>query len=591
MTFSKKHTIIPLTVILVCIFARGFFLYYMNAYPLASLCKELTIDTLQNNPFELHFNIAHPEEMGFENISTDLIPYNAQTYRTGNAWSVYKEKIQAITSDSLNQDDLLLYRLLQRHIDLQAQSEAFPYYENPLSLSGGVHNQMPILLSEYTLRSKSDIENYFKLLIQIPAYLDGIAQYALDQEKNGIFQYSGAISQVRSQCLSLFPDTLLDQNRHFLQTGFRAQLDTLTSKGILTNKEADDYMMRHTLLLKTKIVPAYHALAQKMQALKGCPEPKGLSRLPKGKEYYNLLLAASTGSGRSIPEIKDLLFDRYDFLYQAIRALPSSDIQMPKDFINLGSYKDMLAHLHQSSQTHFPSLETINEDTMQHVTLKKTDGILAEMSAPAFYLTPPIDAGNEHVIYINPTADRDPLSMYTTLAHEGFPGHLYQTTYSQNALTKAGAPLLRHLVYYGGFTEGWAVYAELYSYDFLTDFYGSPYKEYFSSIRYNRELQLCICSILDILIHYDGKTLAETEEILQMLGLNASNTETIYQTICDAPANYPKYYVGYLEILDLKETAEVLWKENYSDYAFHQWLLETGGGDFETLQLLLTEKD
>ena len=563
----------------------------MSAYPLASLCKDLTIDTLQNNPFELHFSIAYPEEMGFENISTDLIPYQADTYRTGNSLSVYQDRLAEISEESLNQEDLFLYRLLNRHINLQVQSENFPYYENPLSLSGGVHNQLPILLSEYALRNKTDIENYFKLLTQIPSYLNGIAQYAIDQEKNGILQYTGAVSEVRSQCLALFPEDLLEQNRHFLQTGFRDRLDTLIKENILTEKEADDYMLRHTLLLRSKIAPAYHTLAENLQTLKGSPEPKGLNSLPKGKEYYSLLLAANTGSARSIPEIKAMLFERYDYLYQSLRTLAVSDLKSPTDFSGIGSCKDMLSHLYESSQTYFPPLESINKDTMQYITLKKTDGILAKMSAPAFYLTPPIDAGNEHVIYINPTANQEPVSLYTTLAHEGFPGHLYQTAYSQAALTTAGVPLIRHLLYYGGFTEGWAVYAELYSYDFLTDLYGSSYKDYFTAIRYNRELQLCICSILDILIHYDGKTQAETAEILQMLGLNTTNVDALYQTICDAPANYPKYYVGYLEILDLKEIAKALWEDTYSDYAFHQWLLETGGGDFEALRLLLTGTD
>ncbi len=108
MTFSKKHTVIPLTVILVCIFARGFFLYYMSAYPLASLCKELTEDTLQNNPFELHFSIAYPEDLGFENISTDLVPYQAKNYKPSNSWSAYKEKISDISSENLKQEDLFL---------------------------------------------------------------------------------------------------------------------------------------------------------------------------------------------------------------------------------------------------------------------------------------------------------------------------------------------------------------------------------------------------------------------------------------------------------------------------------------------------
>ena len=52
---------------------------------------------------------------------------------------------------------------------------------------------------------------------------------------------------------------------------------------------------------------------------------------------------------------------------------------------------------------------------------------MKEYLSPAFYLTPPMDTGTPNVIYINPAASYQGLELFTTLAHEGFPGHLYQT--------------------------------------------------------------------------------------------------------------------------------------------------------------------
>ena len=108
--------------------------------------------------------------------------------------------------------------------------------------------------------------------------------------------------------------------------------------------------------------------------------------------------------------------------------------------------------------------------------------------------------------------------------------------------------------------------------------------------RYNREIQLWLCSILDIYIHYDGASLQDIRDLLAALGLNSASAESIYSAICDSPANYPKYYVGYLEILELKNTAKELWGTRYSDFEFHKWLLETGGGDFTSLTWKLTQK-
>ena len=590
MTFSKKHTAIPLSIIILCIVARGFFLYYMNTFPLASICKELTMDTLENNPLELHYSIAYPEEMGLENISQDLIPYNADFYNSAeNLWTGHRDALSAIRPDNLNRENLFLYNLLNRYVNIQVKSMEFPYYENPLSCSGGVHSQLPILLSEYALRDKEDIENYFTLLSQIPAYLEGIALYAADREANGITEYERNISEVRTQCLTLFPEATLANNSHFLQVSFHNRLQELVEENVLAEDEAADYELRNTSILSDQIAPAYVTLAASLGNLQGSSQLTGLGSLPKGKEYYELLLAANTGSDRTVSEIQSLLYDRYDYLYEKYTDLLSKNTYVQNWDFPFKTHSEMLTHLYESATEEFPSLSLLNEDATQRVELKTVNGTLASMSAPAFYMTPPIDANDEHTIYINPESEMEPLDLYTTLAHEGFPGHLYQTVYSQTSLTLTHAPLIRQLLYYGGFTEGWAVYAELYSYNFLLDSCETKLQDTLLLNRYNREIQLCLCSILDIFIHYEGASQEDVELLLTNLGLNSSSAGPIYKAICDAPANYPKYYVGYLEILNLKNTAKELWGENYSDYAFHQWLLETGGGDFKSLGALLED--
>lgn len=546
------------------------------------------MDMLENNPLELHYSIAYPEEMGLEDISADLTPYNAEFYASANTvWAPHKETLSGIATASLNNEDMFLYNLLDHYVNLQLKSLEFPYYENPLSCSGGVHSQLPILLSEYALRNKDDIENYFTLLSQIPAYLEGIALYANDREVNGILQYDRSISEVRTQCLTLFPKTALENNNHFLQSSFHERLQTLVKENILTEAEAKDYELRNTSFLTNQLAPAYEALASSLGNLQGTNELTGLSSLPKGKEYYELLLAGNTGSDRTVQEIQSLLYERYDQLYDAYASLLAQNTSVQNWSFPFETHSDMITHLYNSAQNNFPPLSLLKENTTQQIELKKVDGILASMSAPAFYMTPPIDANDEHTIYINPQAEMEPLDLYTTLAHEGFPGHLYQTAYSQTSLTQSGAPLIRQLLYYGGFTEGWAVYAELYSYDFLIQTCEEALHDTLILNRINREIQLCLCSILDIFIHYEGATLADVEMLLTNLGLNSSGAASVYEAICDAPANYPKYYVGYLEILDLKNTAKELWDDDFSDYEFHKWILETGGGDFSSLKKLL----
>jgi len=64
----------------------------------------------------------------------------------------------------------------------------------------------------------------------------------------------------------------------------------------------------------------------------------------------------------------------------------------------------------------------------------------------------------------------------------------------------------------------------------------------------------------------------------------------VYEYIVEEPCNYSKYYWGYMEILSLKETAKKHMGEYYSDYAFHQFFLESGPSDFDSLKNKLKEE-
>lgn len=592
MTFSKKHTAIPLSLILICIIARGFLIYYMSIAPLGAFCKELAMECLTDNPFELHYTIAYPEEMGLEHLPNHLIPFDESSYMKGEKiWQERAEALANISPSHLNKKNAFLHDLLTRYVSLQLDSMKFPYYENPLSCSGGIHSQLPILLSEYAFRTKQDVENYFLLLSQIPAYLDGIADYMKIRERNGLSVYVGTLEEIKNQCLELFPESQLKNNTHFLQVGFKERVQELVRNEIITSKEAADYETRNTSLLNTKIMPAYHSLAASIDYLKGSSTLSGLASYPKGKDYYSLLLSANTGSDKTVKDMQSMLYKRYDILYKQYTSLLKQETAMQNWTFPIEGHSEMLKHLYNTAQKDFPALSTITEDSSQTVRLKNVNGILSDMSAPAFYMTPPIDSNAEHTIYINPDADMGALDLYTTLAHEGFPGHLYQTVYSQTALNMNHEPLIRQLLYYGGFTEGWAVYAELYSYDYAASSCEADLHDTLELTRLNREIQLCLCSILDLYIHYDGASLQDVEKLLKTLGLSTSSAESIFTAICDAPANYPKYYVGYLEILNLKDAAMELWGKDYSDYTFHEWLLTSGPGDFGSLKAKLTHKN
>ena len=249
--------------------------------------------------------------------------------------------------------------------------------------------------------------------------------------------------------------------------------------------------------------------------------------------------------------------------------------------------QDILQSLKTAMAEDFPALP----DTC--ITQVKTvASSLESYTAPAFYLTPPVDAYQDNVIYINESQVLPGLDNYTTLAHEGFPGHLYQNMYSSCHLASIPDSHLRSILWYGGYLEGWAIYTEFLSYDYaaqlLEDGGDSDAAAICRISKHNRSFLLALYALMDMKIHYEGALEPEIATLLSSIGITDGEViHEIYSYIVEEPTNYMKYYLGYLEILEIKKQAQSLWGETYSDYRFHKFLLEFGPADFDTLSLAL----
>lgn len=170
----------------------------------------------------------------------------------------------------------------------------------------------------------------------------------------------------------------------------------------------------------------------------------------------------------------------------------------------------------------------------------------------------------------------DNLTLFTTLAHEGYPGHLYQTVY----YSATNPDSIRSLLSFGGYTEGWATYSEMLSYYFapLSD-------EQATLMQRNSSVILGLYALADMGIHYDGWTLLDTVSFFRDYGIQDTKTiEEIYNLIIADPGNYLKYYIGYVEFLELKKKAIEKWGDDFSQERFHKAILETGPAPFDILE-------
>lgn len=561
-------------------------------------CDQLFREEMLANTLNMHYTIANPQNYGIYDYEA-ILPCYTSGNREENAAAItkYLTLFESLDASKLSEEDAYTLNMLISYLNTSLKLNQFAYYEEPLSPSSGMQSQLPILLAEYTFRSKQDVEDYLKLLDQTDEYFASLLTYEQEKAAANMLMAASSLEDVIEQCDTILTSEALESGTHFLQTTFQERLSALCTSGILSQKEMHSYIQQNNRLLSTVMLPAYKALGDGLLVLQNDNiKLWGLASKPQGKEYYEALLLSETGSNRSIEEIKQLLTTQLDAEFeQLISLLAKCDEEhlthvqesMTETF-PVSEADEMLNSLITCMAGSFPTLAETTA-TQPAVRIKSVSKNLEDYCAPAFYLTPPLDDTDSNVIYINHKNSPDGLELFTTLAHEGYPGHMYQSVYSNNRLAKQDSGTIRQLLWYGGYMEGWALYVEFLSYDYATQLMEKAghtnHAEYILIEKHSRNLQLCLYSLLDIMIHYENTPYNQVHKTLSGFGITSpSSTAAIYEYIVEEPTNYLKYYLGYLEILELQKQSNALWGDSYTVYDFHKFMLDYGPADFTTLQ-------
>lgn len=570
------------------------FTYKKDEKRFTNITSRLFIEEMAGSTLNMHYTIAYPADFGIYDYRPALPGYSADGSLQGQiTLENTLAALRSIHTEKLEPSDAFLCRLLTRYLENSLNLRNFSYYSEPLSPTSGMQTQLPILLAEYAFRSKRDVEDYLALLDQTDEYFASLLVYEREKADTDLFMTAAALKNVREQCDTIVTKQSLEEGAHFLQTTFAERIQTLLEDGTVTEAEAQKYLDTNDRLLKTVVLPAYVALGDGLLLLEDeSVSLTGLAAAPQGQEYYEALLISETGSYRPIPEIQELLTARFTTEYDAISRLLDEHPDVAQRYRDNGAISfpytnaaQMLTDLQGRMQGSFPAIpgETVS------VTVKPVSESLEDYTAPAFYLTAPLDDTADNVIYINRQKTLTDLELYTTLAHEGYPGHLYQTVYGNRRSLARGDRAAKELLWYGGYLEGWAVYVEFLSYDYASALLQESNLAQDALLvqieKHNRSLQLCLYSLLDIMIHYDNASFNKVAKVLEGFGIqDSASAKAIYSYIAHEPCNYLKYYLGYLEILALQENAKTLWGDSYTDYSFHCFYLDNGPADFLSLQ-------
>ena len=530
------------------------------------------------NTVTLHFKLSNPSAYGIKapvsptygDLSSDTLKKNCSRSKE------LLQKLYTFPTSSLTKKQKLTWQIFQDYLNESIMNEKYILYSSPLG-TNGLQSEIPVTLSEYRLDNEKDIKDYLSLVNQVPELFTQILDFEQERRNAGIISPSFVISDTIDQIDQFLNAS--EENNPLIQS-FEERLAEVES---LSKDQKASYIANNRLLVTDKVLPAYKSLKTSLQAYtndsKNTSSKERLCEYKNGQDYYKFLLMSNVGTDFSPEDCITILESQLKNTVKDISSLTAKNKDLYTEYLSavpaLSAPKEIMNTLKNDSLVEFPEIKNIS------CQLKNVPDALSGTSACAFYLVPPIDSTKDNIIYINKSRV-DSNELFSTLAHEGYPGHLYQTNYF---LTTNPSPL-RTFLHCAGYDEGWGTYAQLYSYNFIEfkNVDEQTTKQLRQLYRDNDLLSLSLSSLCDLYVNYKNYDENALANYLQTYGIGKDSAQNLYRYVIENPTTYLSYSIGCYELDQLKQTMADSLGKAFKISDFHEAVLNVGSCNFSILR-------
>lgn len=549
-----------------------------------ALMDETFRDSLTASLLTLHYSVSDPAQYGITDYPCTFGEFSVSNMQENLMdLQALDSQLSTFNRSLLTDEQILTLDILNEHVDTELSLEGIELYQTPLSSFTGIQIDLPVVLSEYHFYTKKDIDEYLELLSNTDEFFDQILTFEQERSSAGLFCSDATVDHIVESCQPY----MIDADYHLLHTSFLTRLEEFPD---LTEEEKNAYIQQNSAILSEQFIPAYKQLADGLSKLKGTGQYEGgLCQYPDGKKYFEYLVRSNTGTSyTNMSDLQNAIEKKNvaDIAAMAaiIRNRPELLDQVETFAFSPEDPQEILESLKQEISNDFPEIPDHSYE------IKNVASELKDTLSPALYMVPPMDRYNENIIYLN-MAEHNGVTqhLYTTLAHEGYPGHLYQNVYfySTNPCP------IRCLMSFNGYSEGWGLYSEFLSYTFQNGVDPDGAR----LLMYNASASIGLNALLDLNINYFGWDENQTREYLSdYYDVENSNiVSEIYQTLIENPGYYLTYYVGYMEFCEMREQAEKELGDKFDAKEFHKLMLDIGPAPFSVIRSrletwLLTQK-
>ena len=523
---------------------------------------------MESSPVNAHFSYALPGSYELEYIDPLGYFYEENADYLEMLYTLTDE-LELVDTSSLDAKDRKVYTWLSDFAEDELSVYELPDYYPTLSPVVGILTTVDTLITEYTIFTEGDIENYIILLKDVPRFLGEVVKELDYQEGIGFvpsrYEYEQLLDRREEMCSA---------EDHVYYEAFERNL----SESGIDEAVRGEALGRVEKVIAEEVVPAYSAFFDDMaERSKSADRTRGLCDYLQGKTYYAALAKENTGTDMTPEELAGYLDKNIEADYAALVSAYSKlgfgddpeNIALPAD-----TAEKALDQLREYCAENMPEID------LPGYTLSYLPEALQVEGNLAYYVNAPLDLPDFNVIRVNGAEidEDDTFTLWTTMAHEGYPGHLYQYQYFlQESLRYPVETILGSI----GTSEGWAFYVERLALkwagtdDALAD-----------AAWYNETLGMALMCRVDIGVNYEGWKTRDIERFLRPYygRLDSDVLDEFYDSVASSPGIYLPYGVGYYKTRDLFEAI----RPNYiSDEAMYEAYLNLGSMPFTLLEFYL----
>ena len=524
---------------------------------------ELFQEMMSEDYTTLHFSLRDYQKYGIEKPDVNIGDASWDDYEDNvEDCDEYLKKLQSFDYDSLSETEQKDYRTISFYLERNKELNSYPYFDWAFNSAEGVIDNLLTTFTEFVFYEKEDIDDYLATLASVPAYLDQCLENTKKQAAKGYF-LTDAMLKATEDAIEKFVDKKDDNE---LIKIFDENIDAFDG---LSTEEKEAYKKKNREIVLNAYIPSYEKVAEELQKLKGSRKADyNVSSLDGGSEYYAALARYKTSIDADVETILDICTQHIEKSVDELYDIMQNHSEVTEETLDFDSAEDVLSYL-EGHLDAFPVLDKV------YYNVQYLDPSVANDSIVAYYLSPPVDDMRDNVIKINGDNVSDVLDLYTTLAHEGFPGHLYQTNY----YIQQQPSLLRTQLTMMGYQEGWGMFAEGQA------LHVSGLSEYASEYqKINIELNYVLSAAVDLGVNGLGWSTKDVSKYLDRLALNSSIAKDLYDFATLQPGTILPYGVGIAMFELLEKKAKNALGNDFDQKAFNEVLLNDGNRPFEVVE-------